>query len=574
MQRALLYREPSIIVILTLTSFLLLLNFIGYLLDRLIFCGLVGQILIGVAWGSPGGRWLPVASQDAFVELGYLGLILLVFEGGLSTNFPALKSNLFLSISVALTGIGATVGISFVLMELANATPLQAFGAGAALCSTSLGTTFSVLKTSGLTQSRLGVVLASAAMLDDIVGLVMVQIISNLGVNESSFSASIVVRPIGVSVAFAIGVPLICRFVIKPLDSKLQSFSARPVRYFTNKTQMAFLIHSTILISLIVGSSFAGTSNLFAAYLAGACISWYDLEVINTSPQPLISNGLTGVEETVGANVNAECEKDNSGHPRDTRVHRTTGSDEVHSTANDHSKTQVSPSPTASIRYDSPQRRDKTRVHDHLNGQSETQAEPSMTLKATSETRPQPGENTKGTSVWMIYYDKPVSAVLKPLFFASIGFSIPISQIFTGLIVWRGLVYSVLMIIAKLLCGAWLIRLSTNVASSGSDAPKQGSRLPRPISLYPASILGCAMVARGEIGFLISAIAESSGIFSSTAGDETSDLFLIVTWAIMLCTIAGPIAVGLITRRVRRLQEMERGRSGGREDPLGIWGVK
>ena len=47
---------------------------------------------------------------------------------------------------------------------------MQAFAAGASLCSTSLGTTFSVMQASGLSTTRTGVVLTSAAMMDDVVG--------------------------------------------------------------------------------------------------------------------------------------------------------------------------------------------------------------------------------------------------------------------------------------------------------------------------------------------------------------------------------------------------------------------
>lgn len=75
------YHEPSIEQILIQTSFLLLLNVGNWALDRLIYCGLVGQILVGVAWGTPGAKLLSVESEDTFVQLGYLGLLLLVFEG-------------------------------------------------------------------------------------------------------------------------------------------------------------------------------------------------------------------------------------------------------------------------------------------------------------------------------------------------------------------------------------------------------------------------------------------------------------------------------------------------------------
>jgi len=55
------------------------------------------------------------------------------------------------------------MGLSFVLMAPLAATALQAFAAGAALYSTSIGTTFTILSTAGLSKTRLGVVLGSAA---------------------------------------------------------------------------------------------------------------------------------------------------------------------------------------------------------------------------------------------------------------------------------------------------------------------------------------------------------------------------------------------------------------------------
>jgi hypothetical protein len=86
------------------------------------------------------------------------------------------------------------------------------------------------------------------------------------------------------------------------------------------------------------------------------------------------------------------------------------------------------------------------------------------------------------------------------------------------------------------------------------------------------------MVARGEIGFLISSLAESNGIFvqssSSSDGDNDDDasrIYLVVTWAIMLCTVIGPIAVGSLVRRVKRLQV--RNEAVGGPDPLGVWRV-
>jgi Kef-type K+ transport system membrane component KefB len=77
------YHEPGITTILILTSFLLLCNVVNWALDRIVYCGLIGQILIGIAWGTPGAKWLDESIETPIVQFGYLGLILLVYEGSL-----------------------------------------------------------------------------------------------------------------------------------------------------------------------------------------------------------------------------------------------------------------------------------------------------------------------------------------------------------------------------------------------------------------------------------------------------------------------------------------------------------
>lgn len=484
---------------------------------------------------------------------------------------------------VALTGIAAPIGLSFVLLGLMPLSPVQAFAAGAALCSTSLGTTFTVLSTSGLTESRLGVVLSSAAMMDDVVGLIMVQIISSLGAG-SEFSAITVIRPVFVSIAFGVLIPLICLFVARPIMLKASGYLERPhnekLKSMFCSSKAAFIYQTGVLLSLITSATYAGTSNLFAAYLAGASVTWLS-DCMASEPTPNQSSQSQASNQT--------------------------------------SQPQV------------------TGVQSSGSGLSRV------------ETRNEAGE-CSGKAVYEHYYMPAVESILRPLFFASIGFAIPITRMFSAHVVWRGLVYTLLMIFAKVICGLWLIRFDgmpqakdvskflasirlpafTSMASKrkatnetaekparttsaldshqrpqtavlrqsntslhgsppvATDAHEQTavppgsncrttantsrkrSALPRPKSLYPAAILGSAMVARGEIGFLISSVAESQGVFGEGGGSEE---FLVVTWAILLCTLIGPITVGLLVKRVKRLQQAERSRANGQEDPLGIWGV-
>lgn len=303
------YHEPNIAQLLVMASFLVVLNGVNSIIDRLLYCGLIGQVFIGIAWGTPGAQWLgsalsssTAAFEHVVVQLGYLGLILLVYEGGVSTSIASLKANLPLSVTIATTGIAAPMALSFVLGPLVDATPMQCFAAGAALCSTSLGTTFTVLSTSGLSSTRLGSVLSTAAMMDDVVGLVMVQIVSSLGSAEGdsdgssvSIQPATVLRPVLVSVAFAVAIPLTNRFLLRPamryLDDKENDISmahARRSGQSHKKTRAIFgvlatregalAIHTALLLGLVAAAAYAGASVLLAAYLAGIMVCWWDAE--------------------------------------------------------------------------------------------------------------------------------------------------------------------------------------------------------------------------------------------------------------------------------------------------------
>lgn len=78
---ALPYHEPGIVTILILAAFLLFLNLVNSIVDRITYVGLLGQIVLGIAWGTPGTKWLGRDVESVIVNIGYLGLLLLVYEG-------------------------------------------------------------------------------------------------------------------------------------------------------------------------------------------------------------------------------------------------------------------------------------------------------------------------------------------------------------------------------------------------------------------------------------------------------------------------------------------------------------
>jgi hypothetical protein len=161
---------------------------------------------------------------------------------------------------------------------------------------------------------------------------------------------------------------------------------------------------------------------------------------------------------------------------------------------------------------------------------------------------------------------------------------------FAGSIVWKGILYSFLMIIAKGLVSSviyfeYFVRLlrtmkvtilrrrakvihrhprentSSNVQGQAISVPQPQVPNERTIAKPPHSIallIGFAMIARGEIGFLIASLSQSSGTLTLQLPDRSDDsvsgeeVFLVIVWAVVLCTITGPLGVGIMVRRLKQ----------------------
>lgn len=195
-------------------------------------------------------------------------------SGGLRTDLKLLKEYFIISVLVALTGILLPIALSFILIPMfwsPTISPLTAFTAGASLCSTSLGTAYAILSAARLERTRIGTVLVAAAMMDDVVGLIMVSVVSSL---TNTVDARTVGRPIGVSFAFLFASLMVMRY-----------FPHLPKR-FTNPSKklhfqgLGFVVSGLALFGLVAAAGYAGTSILFVGYLTGISAT-YLFEVLD-----------------------------------------------------------------------------------------------------------------------------------------------------------------------------------------------------------------------------------------------------------------------------------------------------
>lgn len=444
--------------ILIIISFFTFLWVSGYISKKIIRAGIIGPILVGIIYGTPLANILEHIWQETFIYLGYIGLILIIFEGGLSTRLDLLRANLTLSVVGATTGVILPIGLSYLLLYLGYGYgAVETFIIGASLSATSLGTTFAVISGAAasvdLSQTRVGAILVSAAVLDDVSGLVMSSVIHDLGSIGSGGGVNLgwlIGRPIVASILMTILTPVLSKWVLAPAFRK---FIEPYFHRFDHLFNIVFMI--LILSAFISIAAYAGTSILFGAFLAGVFLTYLPSQ---TPDGPFV----------VMSREEGEREKDKS----------------------------------------------PTFVH-------------------TFE-----------------YYCLDFQVyILEPLFFASIGFATPFLDLWTGAAIWRGLLYTLLMLIAKFLVGIWIpvwaYSLGPKVDKSkpNAETADSRSRITRMKGgVYPGLLLGMAMVARGEIGLLIVEIGYNNTTYVSQAG------FLTAIWAIMLNTILGPIAVGILVK--------------------------
>jgi hypothetical protein len=110
--------------------------------------------------------------------------------------------------------------------------------------------------------------------------------------------------------------------------------------------------------------------------------------------------------------------------------------------------------------------------------------------------------------------------------------------------IWKGVVFSILMAFGKLIVGVCVPVWDL------IENPKQENLIEKPLasvalaSWAPATLLGAAMVARGEIGLLIIQIGLNETPYLS------EQAFIVGIWAIVLNTIIGPVSVGILLGKV------------------------
>lgn len=121
------------------------------------------------------------AQSEVISVLAELGVIILLFEIGLESNLKDLMAVGIQATVVAVVGVAVPFAAGTAgLMMLFGISAVPAIFAGAALTATSIGITSKVLSEIGRLNSREGQIILGAAVIDDILGIIVLAVVASL----------------------------------------------------------------------------------------------------------------------------------------------------------------------------------------------------------------------------------------------------------------------------------------------------------------------------------------------------------------------------------------------------------
>merc|ERR1712017_27362 len=135
----------------------------------------VAHIGMGMLWMSTGA--LPQSFAKPFEAIGCVGLMWMLFDGGVNMDIPVLKKMGVKATAVALSGVVFPMVMSYILFSAMGFGVMEGLACGSALASTGIGFTLTLMKDLDLLATPLGQLVAAAAMIDDVSSMVLLAIL-------------------------------------------------------------------------------------------------------------------------------------------------------------------------------------------------------------------------------------------------------------------------------------------------------------------------------------------------------------------------------------------------------------
>ena len=221
----------------------------------------VGEIVAGLLIGPSILGW--VDQSEFLIQMAEVGVILLMFSAGLETDLKDLMKTGPIAALIACAGVFVPLACGAVLyMAFYGAAPwgseefYKAVFVGTILTATSVSITVESLKEMGKLKGRVGTTILSAAIIDDVIGIIVLTFVIGFKSPDSD--------PMGVLIntvlffVFAIVVGLVSYKIFKSVDTRYPHTRRIPIAGLAFCLAMAYIAEKYFGIADITGAYVAG----------------------------------------------------------------------------------------------------------------------------------------------------------------------------------------------------------------------------------------------------------------------------------------------------------------------------
>ena len=245
----------------------------GEILGRLGQPPVLGELLVGVLLGNLGLLGItalePLRDNTILRVVAEIGAILLLFEVGVESDLVQLLAVGWSSLVVATLGVVVPMILGYIVsyQMLPHASWLTHLFVGGTLTATSVGITARVLKDLGKANTKEARIILGAAVADDVIGLVVLAVVSGLAAVSATTGGSVSVGSIVWIVVKAALFLSIAVLVGRFWSQRVFKYAAR---LRVPGVLLALCLCFCFVVSAIAG--FAGLAPIVGAFAAGVVL--------------------------------------------------------------------------------------------------------------------------------------------------------------------------------------------------------------------------------------------------------------------------------------------------------------
>lgn len=242
----------------------------GEIFERLKQPPVIGEILAGILLGPYVFGLIHPSDMDTssvYRVLAEIGVIILLFTVGLRVRIDEMMKVGLTSLVVATLGVILPFFFGYLYTLTVEQSTIEAMFIGAAMVATSVGITARVFADLGILDSRVAKVMLGAAVIDDILGLLVLAVVTGVGKGAISY------LKIALITLEAVGFVLFIVIIGKKLV-----FRVAPRLNFIKSRNAPFILAILFCLGLSAVASYIDLAAIVGAFMAGMVLAELNLE--------------------------------------------------------------------------------------------------------------------------------------------------------------------------------------------------------------------------------------------------------------------------------------------------------